>query len=182
MSRILDSKGSLIRAPGAALGGKLSARAENLRQVGRFPQQPGPQGLRGRHQPGERRSAIRPSNFQSKGGAGGLSPTCAKSMAGRRSPQSLSISQLTSQPETIPSCDRDRAAPNSNTSLAAPVEKIGGSQALLLRLIFQRRGETLGRLQTLSRFLWDVLGPVGTAIINFALGAGLIEAIRWLLG
>ena len=32
--------------------------------------------------------------------------TCAKSMAGRRSPQSPSISQLTSQPETIPSCDR----------------------------------------------------------------------------
>ncbi len=32
--------------------------------------------------------------------------TCAKSMAGRRSPQSPSINQLTSQPETIPSCDR----------------------------------------------------------------------------
>ena len=32
--------------------------------------------------------------------------TCARSMAGRRSPQSPSISQLTSQPETIPSCYR----------------------------------------------------------------------------
>src|SRR3981081_150930 len=31
---------------------------------------------------------------------------CAKLMAGRHSPQSPSISQLTSQPETIPSCDR----------------------------------------------------------------------------
>src|SRR6195256_2060877 len=32
--------------------------------------------------------------------------TCARLMAGRRSPQSSSISQLTSQPETIPSCYR----------------------------------------------------------------------------
>ena len=32
--------------------------------------------------------------------------TCARSMAGRRSPPSPSISQLTSQPETIPSCYR----------------------------------------------------------------------------
>src|SRR5450759_5551683 len=32
--------------------------------------------------------------------------TCARSMAGRRSPQSSSISQLTSQPETISSCYR----------------------------------------------------------------------------
>ena len=32
--------------------------------------------------------------------------TCARSMAGRRSPQSPSINRLTSQPETIPSCYR----------------------------------------------------------------------------
>src|SRR6266566_730998 len=32
--------------------------------------------------------------------------TCAKLMAGRRSPQNPSISQLTSQPETVPSCYR----------------------------------------------------------------------------
>ena len=32
--------------------------------------------------------------------------TCARSMAGRRSPQSPLISRLTSQPETIPSCCR----------------------------------------------------------------------------
>jgi putative transposase len=32
--------------------------------------------------------------------------TCARSMVGRRSPQNPSISQLTLQPETIPSCDR----------------------------------------------------------------------------
>ena len=36
---------------------------------------------------------------------------CAKSMAGRRSQQSPSISQLTSQPETIPSCDRRTRRP-----------------------------------------------------------------------
>jgi hypothetical protein len=54
--------------------------------------------------------------------------TCARSMAGRRSPQSSSISQLTSPPETIPSCYRRsrhriptafRTAPNCDFALYA---------------------------------------------------------------
>ena len=40
--------------------------------------------------------------------------TCARSMAGRRSPQSPLISRLTSQPETIPSCCRRSRDANSN--------------------------------------------------------------------
>jgi hypothetical protein len=45
--------------------------------------------------------------------------TCARSMAGRRSPPSPSISRLTSQPETITSCYRDCATPISNHVRAA---------------------------------------------------------------
>src|ERR1700730_14510464 len=40
--------------------------------------------------------------------------TCARSMVGKRLPQSPLISQLTLPPETIPSCDRRMRHTNSN--------------------------------------------------------------------
>src|SRR5450756_494949 len=64
--------------------------------------------------------------------------TCARSMAGRRSPQSSSISQLTSQPETISSCYRrsrhTEFQPHSGRHQAAPLPRQSRAKWRLLVL------------------------------------------------
>ena len=61
--------------------------------------------------------------------------TCTKSMAGRRSPQSPSISQLTSQPETIPSYDRRSRRANSNHIAGGTPGDSGSGSALAVGIM-----------------------------------------------
>src|SRR6202049_4050844 len=66
--------------------------------------------------------------------------TCERSMAGRPSPQHPSLSQLTSQPDTIPSCyRRSRHTEFPTTFRAAPDRKLGQPRPSLATLRLKDR-------------------------------------------